>query len=247
MDGVTNDPVGAPGSGADRLLLSEGSYRLKVVVKPPLNCAGNTPPGPVQALALHEYPNRLHAYQWAALDFQAASDDSGVFRYEVRVATEPITDDETFMHGQVAKSATMAADELRIPADPGVGSEIHAELGGLVAETHYYVGVRAVDGCAMGGPIMVAQMTTPKREFATVTPCFVATAAYGTPFAAEIFALRRFRDRYLASNQIGRFFVDAYGVIGPKLADLIRGNETLRAMSRALLAPAVAAASTLDE
>ena len=247
MAGMVDDPVGAPGSGADRLMLTENGYRLKVVVKPPTSCEGNSAPGAVQDLELLEYPNRLQAHQWAELEFRAASDDVGVFRYEVRVATEPITDDDSFMHGVTAKSATMAADELRLPAETAPGTGIHAGLGGLIAETHYYVGVRAVDGCAMPGPISVAQITMPKREFATVTPCFVATAAYGTPLAAEISALRRFRDRHMANNVLGRLFVDAYGVVGPKLADIIRGSEALRAASRFLLAPVVAAARTLDE
>jgi hypothetical protein len=247
MEGMTDDPVGAPGSGADRLMLTEQGYRLKVVVKPPLSCEGNTAPGPVEALTMGPYPNRLEAYQWAELAFQAAADDTGVFRYEVRVATDPIVDDATFMRGQSAKSATMVADELRLPADTRPGAAIHSALGGLVAETHYYVGVRAVDACAMPGPIRVAEITTPKREFATVTPCFVATAAYGTPLASEISALRRFRDRYLASNMLGRVFVEAYTVLGPKLADIIRGSEALRAVSRVLLAPAVAVARTLDQ
>jgi hypothetical protein len=37
-------------------------------------------------------------------------------------------------------------------------------------------------------------------------------------------------------------FVAAYGNVGPKLANFIRGSESLRAVSRALLAPAVAVA-----
>jgi hypothetical protein len=39
------------------------------------------------------------------------------------------------------------------------------------------------------GPISVAQNTTPKRTFATVTPCFVASAAYGSPLAGAVSGL----------------------------------------------------------
>jgi hypothetical protein len=246
MDGMTNDPANAPGSGADRLKLTDEGYRLKLIVKPPMSCEGNAPPSKVDGLSASRDPNKLQAFQWAALTFKAASDDTGVFRYDVRVSTDPITDEDSFMRGASAKSATMAADELRISAQVAPGSEIHANFGGLVAETHYYIGVRAIDACATGGPISVTEFTTPKRAFATVTPCFVATAAYGTPMAAEITALRRFRDRHLASNTFGRLFVTAYGVVGPKLADFIRDSEALRAVSRAVLAPVVAAARTLD-
>jgi hypothetical protein len=245
MDGMSDDPVQAPGSGADRLKMTDG-YRLKILVKPPTSCEGNSAPGAVDQLALGRYPDKLQAYHYAEMQFMAAPDDSGVFRYEVRVATEPITDDDSFMRGQSAKSATTEADELRVPADAPAGSAIRADLGGLIAETHYYVGVRAVDACAAGGPIQVAEFTTPLREFATVTPCFVATAAYGSPLAAEISSLRRFRDRHLANNVLGRLFVDAYGWLGPRLADFIRGNEALRAFSRTLLSPLVAAARSLD-
>jgi hypothetical protein len=191
----------------------------------------------------------LRAWEYATLSFKAASDDTGIFRYDVRVSTDPMVDDASFMRGQAAKSATTAADELRVSADASPGTEIRADFGGLIADTHYYVGVRAIDGCAATGPISVAEITTTSRVFATVSPspCFVATAAYGTPMAAEITALRRFRDRHLANNVLGRLFVHAYYVVGPKLADFIRGSEALRTVSRALLAPAVAAARSVDE
>jgi hypothetical protein len=242
MDGMTTDPQNAPGSGGDRLRLNDSGHRLEVVVKPPLSCEGNQPPGAIDELNLKRFPDELEAWRWAQMDFRAAADDKGVFRYDVRVSTEPITDDDSFMRGLPAKSASTAADELRVPADMPAGKMIQTDLGGLEASTKYYVGVRAVDGCAASGPMAVAELTTDPRVFATVSPCFVATAAYGTPFAQEISALRRFRDRNLSNNTFGRMFVAAYGNVGPKLANIIRGSESLRAVSRALLAPAVAVA-----
>ena len=95
--------------------------------------------------------------------------------------------------------------------------------------------------------ILAAEIPTEQRMFATVTPCFVATAAYGTPLASEISSLRRLRDRHMANNVLGRAFVSAYGSVGPKLAGIIRQHEGLRAASRALLAPAVALARLLDD
>ncbi len=242
MDGMTDDPVKAPGSGADRLQLSEGGYRMKVIVKPALACMHDQAPSSVQKLELRTFPNKLHAHEWGSLSFVPANDDVGVFRYEVRVSTEPMVDDATFMRGTPAKNASIAAEELRVPTTAPSGGHVHVDFGGLIAQTHYYIGVRAIDGCAQAGPLQVAELTTPARVFATVTPCFVATAAYGTPFANEISALRRFRDRHLSSNAPGRAFVAFYGTVGPKLAAMIRGDEQLRALARAALTPFVALA-----
>jgi hypothetical protein len=145
-----------------------------------------------------------------------------------------------------AKADSIAAEELHVPvAQPG--QRIQVGIGGLIAQTHYYVGVRAVDGCAHTSAIRVAELTTKKRIFATVTPCFVATAAYGSPLAGEISALRRLRDRQLASNAIGRTFIDGYYTYGPKLADFVREHEQLRSVARALLTPVVALARALED
>jgi len=242
MDGMTNDPVGAPGSGADRLQLTGKGDRFEVVVTPSRSCMEDSPPSAVSALKVGRHPDDRNAHQWAMLHFEAAGDDHGVFRYDVRVSTHPITDEASFMAAMPAKEATLEAAELRVPTDAAEGDPVELEMGGLVAETHYYVAIRPMDRCAGVGPLAVTEMTTPKRVFATVTPCFVATAAYGSPLAAEIGALRRLRDRYLMSHALGRTLVSGYYAIGPSLADVIREHEGLRAAARALLSPVVALA-----
>jgi hypothetical protein len=67
----------------------------------------------------------------------------------------------------------------------------------------------------------------------------VATAAYGTPLAPEIGALRRFRDRYLRGNAVGEALVAIYGELGPIAADAIRNDEHARALARVVLSPIV--------
>ncbi|RCV63254.1 hypothetical protein C5S53_14995 [Methanophagales archaeon] len=68
----------------------------------------------------------------------------------------------------------------------------------------------------------------------TVTsPCFIATAAYGTPLHDDINVLRDFRDKYLMSNSAGRAFVMTYYTLSPPVADVIRANEGLMALVRA--------------
>jgi hypothetical protein len=247
MDRMTNDPKNAPGSGADRLRKNADGDRFKVIVKPPMSCEGNAPPSAVSQLGLKRFPNDLHAHEWAELDFMASGDDTAIYRYEVRISIDPISDTDSFMRGQPAKDATIAAEELRVPVDASRGSTVSIDMGGLVQGTHYYVGVRALDGCSASSPITVAEFTTPMRVFATVTPCFVATAAYGSPLAAEIGALRRLRDRHLANNYLGQQLVAAYGVVGPMLADRIRTDDSLRAAARTFLTPLVAIARWLDD
>jgi hypothetical protein len=247
MSGMTDDHATAPGSGADRLFVDDSGARFTVVTKPSMSCMSNAAPSSVGDVAVSRFPKLLHQHEYADLEFDAASDDSSVFRYEVRVSTEPMADAVSFMRGAPAKSATTAAEALAVPVEAAPGEPIRVSIGGLIQDTHYFIGVRAVDGCAVAGPVSVGEITTPVREFATVTPCFVATAAYGTPLADEIGVLRRFRDRHLVNNALGRAFVDTYYEVGPKLASIIREHEDLRAVSRAVLTPLVALARALDD
>lgn len=72
--------------------------------------------------------------------------------------------------------------------------------------------------------------------------CFLATAAYGSEDAAEVAALRRFRDDVLERCAAGRWFVNAYYAMSPPLASVVAWCPPLRAATRWLLWPVVALA-----
>jgi len=71
--------------------------------------------------------------------------------------------------------------------------------------------------------------------------CFIATAAYGSPFESHVKILRDFRDVYLLPTKAGSAFVDAYYRLSPPIADFIAVHDTLRAAVRVGLMPAVGA------
>jgi len=71
--------------------------------------------------------------------------------------------------------------------------------------------------------------------------CFIATAAYGSPIAAELDSLREFRDTKLEPNRIGRNLVAFYYAVSPPLADIIARSEGMRALVRLQLDPVIRA------
>jgi len=64
------------------------------------------------------------------------------------------------------------------------------------------------------------------------SPCFIATAAYGTALHEDINVLRDFRDEYLMPNPAGRAFVKIYYDVSPPLANVIRDNGGQRTAVR---------------
>lgn len=69
--------------------------------------------------------------------------------------------------------------------------------------------------------------------------CFIATAAYGTPFDSRLDSLRNFRDRFLMPNRPGHAIVSFYYRHSPPIADYIAERNWLRKVVRVLLAPVV--------
>lgn len=69
--------------------------------------------------------------------------------------------------------------------------------------------------------------------------CFVATAAFGSPLADEVFLLRRLRDEILAVSSPGRSVVRVYYRFSPAAAAWLMRGERRRLVARKALQPVV--------
>jgi len=72
------------------------------------------------------------------------------------------------------------------------------------------------------------------------SPCFIATAAYGSPLHPHIDVLRDFRDKYLMPSKLGRLLVECYYRYSPSVADFIAKHKIFKVVVRANLLPLVA-------
>jgi hypothetical protein len=201
----------------------------------------------VDGLAVEHHPDRLKAHTLAALSFRVPESDRTLSSYEVRLRPEGSAWEQAFTPDSKQADLPVALDlcaqrdpQARPCAELAPTTRLEAVLAGLKPSTRYELEVRARDqGCGQLGAAARTEFTTPARRFATVSPCFVATAAYGSPLAAEVDVLRAFRDRHLAPHALGRAFIAAYYRVGPSLADVIRPRPWLKAWARATLGPVV--------
>jgi hypothetical protein len=245
---ITDDPVARSGSGADRLRRSAQGTRIRVEVEffTPEECMGALPVA--DELVVVPFDDPTDSHRFATVSFTPRGGSVPVFDWEVVVSRSPIESEEDFERATAANRAEIdtvalelcAADENSFDRHcPDLDVPITFDIGQLAFLTTHHVAVRAHDYCGRKGPIASDQVTTTAIHYTTVTPCFVATAAYGTPLASEIDVLRRFRDEVLLDWALGRAFVDSYYERGPALADWIRESEWRRAAVRAMLAPVV--------
>jgi hypothetical protein len=171
------------------------------------------------------------------LAFASATAGEPTARFDVRYRENaPITDAD-FLN---------AIPPSTPPPTPGTpGSTVSMTLSGLRPTQGYYVAVRALSMCDEPSPILSASATTTQQQFVTLHSCFIATAAYGSPYGGELDALRRLRDTHLLTNPLGRLFVATYYAMSPPLASFIAHDDRLRAGARALVGPIVDVAQAI--
>ncbi len=225
---ITLDKIG---SGVGRLALvsdPDGDYRARVKLR--LEFDSVAPANPAQ-LQVDTTNSRV-----ATVHFLAPGDDGNTGKvkgYEVRyrVGADPITD-----------ANWNAPDTLVYPGVPVpdvAGTPQSFELNGLLPETEYTVGIRALDDCHNQSSIRSITFLTPERSVGEVDACFVATAAYGSALAADVTMLRHLRDSMLRKTVLGELAVQTYYTFSPAVAGMIGESELLRWTARELLVPVV--------
>ena len=153
------------------------------------------------------------------------------------------TADDLTQDGEALVLPTLREDGTPLRA----GDVIDIDVGGLQRETHYWIGVRVFDECNAGSAVGVGELDTTTIRFTTVSPCFVATAAYGSALEPRIGVLRRFRDRHLRPHAPGRALVSLYESVGPTLAGWVEGDEGLRGVVQSALGEVVSLIEWWDD
>ncbi len=241
---ISDDPISAPGSGADRLRMPgalEAQERLAIEVRDLEFCENHLPPEGPTEVSVAPVDDPKHSFEWARLHFVAPAHFLPIAKYEVRTSTDDsIVND--FNHGIPAFGASRKQEALMVPAGAPAGSSVDVDFGGLKQTTHYWVAVRAVDVCNRVGPHAVAEVTTTRPAYTQLSGCFVATAAFGSALEPEVSAMRRVRDRLRVESSLFAVATELYARSGPAAADVLRRSDLARAFARRLIGPLGSAA-----
>ncbi len=222
---ITLDKIG---SGLGRLALvtdPDGDYRARVKLR--LEFDYVAPANPAQ-LAV-EATSRT-----ATVRFLAPGDDNTTGKvkgYEIR-----------YRAGGEEITAENWGEALAYPGAPmplDSGSLQSFDITGLLPETEYTVGIRALDDCHNQSEIRSISFITPERAIGEVDACFVATAAYGSALAADVTMLRHVRDSMLRKTVLGELAVQTYYTFSPAVAGMIGESDLLRWTAREVLVPVV--------
>jgi len=65
--------------------------------------------------------------------------------------------------------------------------------------------------------------------------CFIVTATYGSPLSHEIDIFRKYRDKKLMKNTVGRVIINCYYKYSPFYANLIKRSQLVRMIIRTVI------------
>jgi hypothetical protein len=206
---------------------------VEVDAAPVARDAGTPTCDPVRAMVMVSVP--MGGARAESADVEFVEPDGSVFNaideYRVRHWSGDDTSPGAFDRG--------IPDDSVAPGAAGRRRQI--EINNLKSEQTYTVGIKPTGRC-LDGAIGYAKIATVTRKFTQLHGCFIATAAYGTAQAADVEALRRWRDRARDGGAFGAALVALYERSSPPLARLLGGSDDGRAAVRQALAPIVNAA-----
>ena len=87
--------------------------------------------------------------------------------------------------------------------------------------------------------IVASRAAIQDMETDSSSECFIATAAYGTPFDPKIDVLRNWRDNSLRNFSFGRLFIRFYYFTSPPIANVVAKSEVLRWCVRRVISPVI--------
>ena len=156
-------------------------------------------------------------------------------KFDTSVVTEDALEAGTYVVYYASTMADMiAGNATAIPA-----SQIILPVDYANGFVTFWVNHLSVFGIGSSSSSSSSADETSLSDSSNDSSCFIATAAYGSPFESHVKILRNFRDVYLLPNRIGHAFVDTYYKYSPKAAAFIADHESLRAVTRVVLMPVV--------
>src|SRR5262249_6312355 len=156
-------------SGADRFrLVAPQDYRVHMEVR---ECKAHNPPDAPSHVTAEPVMDEKHSHQWGHLHFEVPVSELPIGAYEVKYSSQPITvgDPDSFTHALPAMAAKIDTEALKVPTDGPPGSSVDVDFGGMNPLTKYWIAVRAADNCAHSGPYAVAELTTTRQNFTTLS------------------------------------------------------------------------------
>jgi hypothetical protein len=133
--------------------------------------------------------------------------------------TDPDTGTYSYDHGA----------EISVTATPDSGSQFSGWTGDVPSE----------DKNENSVTIAMDSDKSITANFEKKGPCFIATAAYGSPLHPHVDVLRDLRDKYLIPTKLGRLLVELYYRYSPVAADFITKHKALKIVVRISLLPLV--------